>query len=256
MDEQEIERAFKESVCDEVHLVSAGVERYMVQVPFQFEDGDHYAILLKRDDGQWVLSDEGHTFMHVSYDVPEFDRGNRRAIIDRVLAGFRIQDREGELVLRVPDNAFGDALFSYVQAITRITDVSFLTRERVRTTFAEDFRELMQRAAVNREVGLDYTHPVHDRDGRYLVDARINGTAPRQVLAFAVGNDDQCRDATITIYRWLDWGERFHPIAVFQDQTEINRVVLARFSDVAERQFSNLENARERLEGYLTELLG
>lgn len=257
MDEQEeeIQRAFQQSVCDEVRLVSAGIERYMVEVPFQFEDGDHYAVLLKRDDGHWALSDEGHTFMHVSYDVPEFDRGNRRAIIDRVLAGFHIEDRDGELILRVPDAAFGDALFSYVQAITRITDVSFLTRERVRTTFAEDFRELVQQAAISREVGIDYTHPTHDPDGRYSIDARVNGTATRQVLAFAISNDDQCRDATITIYKWLDWQERFHPIAVFLDQTQINRIVLARFSDVAERQFSNLETARERLEEYLSELI-
>jgi len=255
MDQRDIERAFKESVCDEVELVSAGIDRYLVHVPFTFEDGDHYVVLLKRDDGQWVLTDEGHTFMHVSYDVPEFDRGTRRAIVDRVLGGLGLEDRQGELRLRVPEERYGDALFSYLQAITRITDVSFLTRERVRTTFAEDFRELIQQAAANREVRFDYSHPVHDSEHRYPVDARVNGTASRQILMFAISNDDQCRDATITLYRWESWGERFHPIAVFRDQTEINRVVLARFSDVTERQFSTLGTARERLQPYLGDLL-
>jgi hypothetical protein len=193
--------------------------------------------------------------MHVSYDVPEFDRGSRRAIIDRVLAGLGVEDAQGELRLRIPAGRFGDALFSYLQAITRITDVSFLARERVRTTFLEDFRELVQGAAPNREVKFTFTHPVHDREGRYPVDAYVNGTAGRQILAFAISNDDQCRDATITLYRWESWGERFHPVAVFRDQTEINRVVLARFSDVAERQFSSLETARERLPSYLSDLL-
>ena len=256
MDRQDIERAFKDSVCEEVELASAGIDRYLVHVPFTFEDGDHYVVLLKRDNGQWVLTDEGHTFMHVSYDVPEFDRGTRRSIIDRVLAGLGLEDQQGELRLQIPEERYGDALFSYLQAITRITDVSFLTRERVRTTFVEDFRELVQQAAANREVRFEYFHPVHDPERRYPVDARVNGTAARQILMFAISNDDQCRDATITLYRWESWGERFHPVVVFRDQTEINRVVLARFSDVAEKQFSTLETARERLQPHLADLMG
>ncbi len=255
MNHSDIERAFKESVCDEVELAAEGMDRYLVHVPFTFADGDHYVVLLKRDDGQWMLSDEGHTFMHVSYEVPEFDRGTRRAIIDRVLAGLGIEESAGELRLRIPEGRYGDALFSYLQAITRITDVSFLARERVRTTFVEDFQELVREAAANREVQFGYAHPVHDPEQRYLVDARINGTIGRQILVFAISNDDQCRDATITLYRWESWDERFHPVAVFRDQTEINRVVLARFSDVAERQFSSLETARERLAPYLTDIL-
>lgn len=257
MNAEQVEAEFRDSVCNEVYLRSAGLDRYAVEVPFQFEDGDHYVVLLKRSGDQWALSDEGHTLMHLAYDVPEFDSGNRRNIIDRVLTNFQITDRDGDLVLPIAGDEFGDALFSYIQALTRITDVSFLTRERVRTTFAEDFRELAQQAGREHEVTLDYRHPDKDQDGRYSVDARLNGTsAGRQVFLFAVGSDAQCRDATIIIHRWLEWGERFHRVAVFQDQTEINRVVLARFSDVADRQFSSLDTAREGLAPHITDLIG
>lgn len=256
MNEVEIERQFKASVCEGVEVVCEGLDRYLVHVPFTFEDGDHYVVLLKQEDGHWLLTDEGHTFMHVSYDVPEFDRGSRRAIVDRVLAGLGIEDREGELRLLIPESRYGDALFSYLQAITRVTDVSFLNRERVRATFGEDFQEVVRQAAANREVQFGYAHPVHDPEKRYPVDARVDGTGRSQVLVFGIGNDEQCRDATITLYRWESWGERFHPVALFRDQTEINRMVLARFSDVAERQFSSLETARERLARYLEDLLG
>ncbi len=255
MSEVEIESAFKSSVCEEVELVSEGIDRYLVHVPFTFEDGDHFVVLLKRENGHWLLTDEGHTYLHLSYDVPDFDRGTRRAIVDRVLAGLGMEDVEGELRLRIPERRYGDALFSYLQAITRITDVTFLNRERVRSTFFEDFQEVVREAAHQRHVEFGYAHPIHDPEKRYPVAARVNGTTARQVLMFAIGNDEQCRDATITLYRWESWGERFHPVAVFRDQTEINRMVLARFSDVAERQFSSLETARERLARYLEDVL-
>lgn len=113
-------------------MVSSGLNRYIVHVPFTFDDGDHFVVILKEEGGAWFLSDEGHTFMHISYDYSnlEFDRGTRRSIIDKVLSNFSIEDRTGELVLPIPPGQYGDALFSFTQAITKITDVNFLNRDR------------------------------------------------------------------------------------------------------------------------------
>jgi len=46
-----------------------------------------------------------------------------------------VEDRNGELVLDVQDERYGDALYSFVQALLKITDISYLARERVRSTF-------------------------------------------------------------------------------------------------------------------------
>ena len=39
--------------------------------PFRFDDGDHIAIVLKKEQGRWLLSDGGHTYMHLTYDINE-----------------------------------------------------------------------------------------------------------------------------------------------------------------------------------------
>ena len=44
-------------------------------------------------------------------------------------------------------------------------------------------------------------------------------------------------------------------MAVFEDQESINRKVLARFSDVCDKQFSSLGTNRNRIERYLQEIL-
>ena len=137
---QDIIQAFKESACGEINLARSGINRYLVDVPFMFTDGDHYVVILRQEGTGWVLSDEGHTFMHLSYDLREmeFEQGNRRKKIDEVLLQYQVGDRDGELVLKIPEGRYGDALFTFIQAITRITDVSFLDRETVKNTFRED----------------------------------------------------------------------------------------------------------------------
>ncbi len=255
-----IAESLKSAVCDAVTVTPTGRGRYVVHVPFTFPDGDHLVVLLKEQDGAFALSDEGHTYMHLSYEVPDYERGNRRAIIDKVLNSYGVEDRDGELLLPVQDDRYGDALFSYVQALMRVQDVSFLTRERVRSTFLEDFRELLGERATEHGYALDfdYAHPLHDPDHLYPIPARLDGSAlpTGPVFLFPVSNDEQCSYATIALYRWEGWGERFRSIAVFRDQTQINRQVLARFSDVAGQQFSSLDTARQRLAPQLADLLG
>ena len=122
---ESIERDFKNKVSEKLRLSSEGINRYRVFTPFMFEDGDHLSILLKRKNGEWMLSDEGHTYMHLTYDLEEKDlqRGTRQKIITNALSMFSVQDREGELILPIENERYGDALYNFVQSLLKITDV-------------------------------------------------------------------------------------------------------------------------------------
>ena len=249
-----IEREFHDKVSGKIRLAFEGIGRYRVFTPFLFDDGDHLAIVLRKERFRWVLSDEAHTYMHLTYDLDEKDlqRGTRQTIIANVLSTFRIEDREGELVLDIPEERYGDALYSFIQALLKITDVTYLSRERVRSAFLEDFRDLMNENLPEERRMFDWHDSTHDPQGMYTVDCRIN-EMPHPLFVHALTGDAKTRDATIALLQFEKWGITHRSLAIFEEQESINRKVLARFSDVCEKQFSTLTANRERITRFLHE---
>lgn len=127
-------------------------------------------------------------------------------------------------------------------------------RERVRSTFMEDFRSFMEEKVPENRRKFDWNDAQHDPDGKYIVDCRVNGMA-RPLLVYALPGDDKVRDATIGLLQLERWGVQFRSVGVFEDQEEINRKVLARFSDVCEKQYSSLAANKDRIGKYLEEAL-
>ena len=250
-----ITEQFKRRVCEQVSLAEKGVGKYQVLTPFMFEDGDHFVIHLKYRNmsNGWYLSDEGHTFMHLSYflDERELFRGTRKKIMDDAQRMFEVSEKDGELYKDIENGRFGDALYDFLQCLLKMSDVTFLERERVRSTFYEDFRASVQEISKRKNVPLVFdTFAESDRERAYPIDGIIRTKEP--VFLFAIKNDNRCQTATICIYEFERRKMPFHPVGVFENQADIQSTVLARFSAVCDKQIPSLGDIT-RLEKFLVD---
>ncbi len=77
----------------------------------------------------------------------------------------------------------------------------------------------------------------------------------RPLMVFALPHDDRTRDATIALLQFEKWGVTHQSLGVFEDQEQVNRKVLSRFTDVCEKQFSSLTGNRDRIVRFLRDLM-
>lgn len=113
MNVDEILASFREKVGSDVEIEPQREGRFIVHTPFAFGDGDHYVVVLHQTDSGWVLTDEGHTAMHLSYCAPDTAEGDSGSVVRST----GVRNRRGELLLEVGSGDFGDALRTFVGAI-------------------------------------------------------------------------------------------------------------------------------------------
>ena len=250
MKQAEISRAFKRKVGQEVQLEAEGLDRFNVYTPFQFDDGDHYVVVLKRVGGNWVLTDEGHTFMHLSYSGVDLSTHSRARMIDQALSTYRVQNDSGELRLVVPGKEFGDALFSFVQALGRIAQTTLWTQERVSSTFFEDAMALVETTVPIGRAQRRFIDPAEDPAGSYPIDIMVSGANAMKWFIFAVKGPTECQQATIACLHYEKSKFAFKSLVIYENQEKLPSRFVAQLGDVSGKSFSTL-GQKDRIREFL-----
>ena len=247
-----IRHEFMTKVGSKIKLIEEGEDRFRILSPFQFDDGDQLVIVLKKVGDKWVLSDERHTFRHMTYEMDEKQlfKGARRQIIENALSMFDIINRNGELWLDVSDGNFGDAFFDFVQSILKITDISYLSKVQTRSPFMQEFHNLLLNHVGDDNTDFEWFDSEIDKKGIYKVDCKIE-SAQKPIFAYAINNDRKIRDVTIALHQFNAWGLKYRPLGIFEGRKKPGVNVLERFVHVCDEYFIGINESYASILDYI-----
>lgn len=231
-------------LCEDVRVEQRPDGSLMLRTHFTFPDGDGYPIhLSKASSGGLRLSDRGHTLMHISYehDIDSFMDGTRGMLLERIMSESGLRWEGGAFCFDTAPERLPEAVFQFGQALTRIHDLTFLSRSSVGSTFYDDLADLLSRLVDEAKIQRDYQPEVPNAKA-YPVDYRIEGRDDVPLFLYGVPNRDKARLTTIMLSCFHRHEIGFESILVFENQTEIPRLDLARLSDVGGDMISSLES--------------
>ena len=234
-------------LCEDIGVVERPDGELMLRTHFTFPDGDGFPFhLLEAPAGGLRLSDKGHTLMHISYehDIDAFLAGTRRMLMDRIVGESEIAFDEGVFSLETSAERLPDAMFRFGQALTRIYDLTLLSRTNVGSTFYDDLADYLTGVIDESRLERDYQPAVTNAEA-YPVDYRIEGRDDVPLFLYGVPNRDKARLTTIMLAYFHRQQLDFESIIVFENQADIPRIDLARLSDVGGDMISSLESTTD-----------
>ncbi|MCL2148000.1 MAG: DUF1828 domain-containing protein [Methanomassiliicoccaceae archaeon] len=240
--------SFKSSVCSSIRVRDLGLDEYMVHTGFTYADGDEFHIILRTTDEEWVLSDEGHTLMWLSYE--DFTMTPVRAdLFERILNTNSVQNENGALTVRFDPGMSGQALYSLVQAIMQVSDLRFMSKTRVLNTFIDDIKELFKSSEMNPRCRFDLTVET-PKGGVFTPDIYIEEENP--ILVFGITNTDNCRDAVINMLELQRSPSNYRYFAIVEDLEGITVKDRQRLMRSADKTVEGLGNLMQSIERFIS----
>ena len=119
------------------------------------------------------------------------------------------------------------------------TDTELNALRNTGSTFYDDLANLLLSVVDEAKIERDY-QPEMTNARHFPVDYRIEGKDGIPLFLYGIPNRDKAQQTTIMLSHFHRSGLRFESILVFENQSEIPRVDLARLSDVGGDMISSL----------------
>lgn len=249
----EIERNIAETLCGGIRVVQKGLERYEVITPFTFDDGDVLPIILKRKGDGWEITDEGRTFLYLSYYDIDMNYETRKNVLSKILSSHFMEGGDDGILKmpRVSGEDLAHAVYTFAQGVIKASDFSIWKKEFTRRLFMEGFREFMEELGRTYPTEFQYHDKQLDPKKIYPIDCSLLLTNSKRVNLFAVSGDSKAKNSVITMMHYERFKAPFTNCVLFENEEVLARKTLIQVADVADKTFSSLEVARDRLRSYL-----
>jgi len=235
-------------MCANVRLSKKTDNLIRVETPFLFSDGDPYQIYIQeRPNGILRLTDMGHTWMQLSYenDIDNFKDGTRGNLLGQIKTEIGLEEENGAFFIETSIENLGNSIFKLGQGLTKITDLAYLRRSRVESTFYEDLTVQLNHILPNHRIYPDYVNPRLNNPEIYPIDFMVEGDR-YPLYIFGIGNKNKALRTNVILEHLLREKIEFENILVFREMATIPNNDLARLINVGGEMVASL-NAQEDL---------
>lgn len=129
-----------------------------ITTPSLDRHNDLIQIYVKRENGHFILSDDGYTLQDLELSGCKLDSPKRQDLLKMTLNGFGVQRREDALEIRATEENFPLKKHSLLQAMLGVNDLFYLAAPHVSSLFYEDVVAWM-----------------NENDIRYVENAKFTG---------------------------------------------------------------------------------
>ena len=111
-----------------------------ITTPYLDRNNDYIQIYLKREDGQYLLTDGGATIDSLEQEGCSIKGKSREDLLKLILGGYGVKKENGRLEIKTKEDNFALRKHSLLQAILSVNDMFYLAKPYVKNLFLDDVR--------------------------------------------------------------------------------------------------------------------
>ena len=109
-----------------------------ITTPMLDRHNDHLQIYVQRENGHFILTDDGYTLQDLEQSGCRLDSPKRQELLRVTLNGFGVQQNNASLEIRATEDNFPLKKHSLLQAMLGVNDLFYLASPHTASLFYED----------------------------------------------------------------------------------------------------------------------
>lgn len=106
--------------------------------PYLDRHNDYVQIYARRNNGKYLLTDDGYTIADLLHSGCSLDSPKRKALLKLTLNGFGVREKDNQLEVETTAQDFPRRKHDLLQAILAVNDMFYMARSTVESLFLED----------------------------------------------------------------------------------------------------------------------
>jgi hypothetical protein len=119
-----------------------------ITTPYLDRHNDHLQFYVGRDNGGYLLTDDGWVIEDLRRSGCDIDTPKRRELLQLTLNGFGIERRDDDLITHARADTFNQRKHNFVQAMLAVNDLFYLAEPHVASIFWEDVQSWLDASDI------------------------------------------------------------------------------------------------------------